>query len=264
LRGWLNAGCRKLTGIYAPLREYQDSYSDPDGQQIETCSKPSIMSTSLTRLDLSECAQLDDSGVSVIASQCRTLQHIFLRRCCLVGDVGVQFLATYCTRLESVSLCECLRVSEKSLVPLFAALRGNLRYLSLVKCVWVRDASLKALARDCRKLGYLNVRGCAALSDHSLHRVFECCARLHSVDVGRCRVTDTSLITLAQHGRCLQKLGLRGCARVTDEGLRWVAEGCARLSFVNMQECPQVTLSAIRQLRLHRPECVVEHNILAL
>lgn len=239
------AGCVQLSCIYvAP------------GEQIMPAPCCSV-----THLDLSECALLDDSALSIIATQQRQLQHLYLRHCSRVTDTGLYFVATYCSDLRSLSLCECPLVSDKAISKLAVCVNRKLRYLSLVKCPLVSDAAVNSLCEACRKLSYLNLRGCELVSDASLHNVFSRLTRLRCVDVGKTRCSDAALCALSSKAE-LQRIGLRACP-VSDSGLNMLA--CLlneQLLYVNVQDCPLVTANGIQCLRQHSPECLIEFTCL--
>lgn len=116
-------------------------------------------------------------------------------------------------------------------------------------------------------------------------------------DVGRQQqqqqgLSDISLVALAQHCPCLERLSLQGLCRVTDEGLCWLVSSPStaaaagdvpvaatagaprgrgessprsRLVYLDIRHCARVTARGLQRVRALAPVgCFVEHTLLEL
>ncbi|KAK2146413.1 hypothetical protein LSH36_610g00011 [Paralvinella palmiformis] len=209
-------------------------------------------------LDMTDCRNLDDAGLQIIASYCNKLTNLYLRRCSKVTDIGVQYVANYCTSLREFSISDCHSVTDLGLREL-SKLGTNLRYLSVAKCGQISDVGVRYLARYCTRLRYLNVRGCDAVSDDSVDALARCCGRLRSLDIGKCDITDDGLQSLARYSKQLRKLSIKCCDAVTDRGIVDLAMHCPDLQQFNIQDC-NVSMDAYRTVKRHCKHCVIEHT----
>ena len=135
------------------------------------------------------------------------------------------------------------------------------------------------MPRHCYKLRYLNVRGCEAVSDTALEVLARNCAKLRSLDIGKCDVTDAGLRVVAEVGivmsiseiiiycenyfqrlPSLRKLSLRGCEMISDAGVAAVAAHCRGLAQLNLQEVGGVSLATYRAVKKSCTRCIIEHS----
>ncbi|XP_074652297.1 uncharacterized protein LOC141906806 [Tubulanus polymorphus] len=212
----------------------------------------------LRYLDMSDCVDLEDGGLSIIASHCTQLCYLYLRRCTRVSDIGVQYIANYCTMLRELSLSDCRRITDFGLREL-SKLETSLRYLSIAKCDKISDVGVRYIAKFCYKLRYLNCRGCEAVSDDSIVQLAHSCRRLRSLDVGKCDVTDDGLQILGDFCVQLKKLSLKSCDGITDRGVIMLANSCPGLQQLNVQDC-HISVEAYRAVKRFCKRCIIEHT----
>ncbi|CAH1772716.1 unnamed protein product [Owenia fusiformis] len=212
----------------------------------------------LRHLDMTDCYDLEDAGLQIIASHCTKIQHLYLRRCVRITDLGIQYVASYCSNLREFSVSDCRKITDFGMREL-SKLENNLRYLSVAKCDKVSDVGIKYIAKHCKKLRYLNVRGCEAVSDDSLDLLAQNCTRLKSLDVGKCDITDEGLHILANFCSHLRKLSLKSCDAITNDGILAIAKTCKGLQQLNIQDC-HVTVDAYKAVKKHCKKCIIEHT----
>jgi len=210
---------------------------------------------------MSDCVRLSDYGLEQIVSCCRRLSCLYVRRCTLVSDGGLHSVVTYCHALTDISVAECGRVSDAGVVQLAVNLGQSLAHLSVAHCPLVGDRALACIAKRCRRLRYLNARGCDLVTDRGITTLVTS-RRVRALDVSYCvGVSDATLRALVQGcGAKLRRLGLRGCTAVSDYGVLALALNCTQLRQLNVLDCPLVSVKALATLRDHCQSCVVEHN----
>lgn len=214
----------------------------------------------LHHLDMSDCCNVDDSSLQIIATYLSNLMHLYLRRCLKISDIGVQYVATYCPKLQELSVSDCPKISDLGLRDI-SRLGNNLKYLSIAKCRKVSDAGIKCLTSNCTKIRYLNIRGCEKISEEGLIFLSSMCSKLKSIDVGSCHsaVTDNSLVALARNCRHLKRLSIRECRKVTDGGLKDFSIEVRHLQQINIIDC-SLTSSSFKALSQHCNDCIIEYN----
>ena len=211
----------------------------------------------LRHLNLSDCVAFDDLGLRTVGLRCGLLENLYLRRCNRVTDVGIKHVANHCLVLKELSVSDCYKVRDFSLKEVSRHISG-LKYLSVAKCP-VTDAGVKCIGKRCVRLKYLNVRGCEGVSDVGIVHVVQNCLKLRSLDIGKCSITDSALQTIGIHCPQLKKLSLKGCAGISDTGVKSVAAQCCSLQYLNVQEC-NLDYETFAYIREHCRNCIIEHT----
>ncbi|KAI4491920.1 PREDICTED: F-box/LRR-repeat protein 7-like [Polistes canadensis] len=224
----------------------------------KACSR--ITSLQLQSLDLSDCHNIEDSGLVLTLSRMPQLACLYLRRCVRITDASFVAIASYCGNLRQLSVSDCAKITDFGVREVAARLGPSLRYFSVGKCDRVSDAGLLVVARHCYKLRYLNARGCEALSDSATSALARGCPRLRALDIGKCDIGDATLEALSTGCPNLKKLSLCGCERITDAGLEALAYYVRGLRQLNIGECPRVTWVGYRAVKRYCRRCVIEHT----
>ena len=95
----------------------------------------------------------------------------------------------------------------------------------------------------CARLECLYVSS-PAVTDASVAVLAKACGRLEDVDLSFCDISDVAVAALVDHCPRLASLGLRECARVTDDALRTLCRGA--LVRVDITECDAISERAAR------------------
>jgi F-box/leucine-rich repeat protein 7 len=168
----------------------------------------------LRRLNLSYCKHITDRSMAHLAAHASArLQTLSLTRCTSITDAGFQAWAPY-------------RFTE-------------LTHLCLADCTYLSDHSIVALVSAAKKLTHLDLSFCCALSDTATEVVALGLPVLRELRMAFCgsAVSDASLGCVALHLNELRGLSVRGCVRVTGNGVENVLEGCSRLEWVDVSQC---------------------------
>ncbi|KAL2754179.1 hypothetical protein ACRALDRAFT_1063101 [Sodiomyces alcalophilus JCM 7366] len=197
------------------------------------------------------------------SSVCRTLQletpffayRGFIKRLNLaasgladkISDGSVIPLAV-CTRVERLTLTNCRQLTDQGLVPLVTD-SSFLLALDVSGNEHITDASIRAVAKYCKKLQGLNISGCR-------------------------QVTNEGMILLAQNCRYLKRLKLNECAQLQDVAVFAFAEHCPNILEIDLQQCIQIQNEPItalltkgqslRELRLAGCELIDDSAFLSL
>ncbi|EDO45889.1 predicted protein, partial [Nematostella vectensis] len=238
------AGCSCLNSICPP--SFNGFSITENGQFLK-----------LRHLDLSDCVAFDDMGLRTVGLSCGLLENLYLRRCTQVTDVGIRHIANNCRQLKELSTSDCYKVRDFSLKEMAKNI-PTLKYLSVAKCP-VSDTGIKYIGRYCVHLKYLNVRGCEAVTDAGIAFVVQNCLKLRSLDIGKCAITDSALNTIGIHCPQLKKLSMKGCDRVSVNGIKCIANQCCNIQYLNVQEC-NLDYDTFVYIRKHCRSCIIEHT----
>eukprot|EP00854_Cymbomonas_tetramitiformis_P012785 gene12785-15113_t len=229
--------------------------------------------TSLTSLSLNGCSVTDEGleGLSMLTN----LAHLDLRRCKLLTDQGMPSLfhmasltslnlgggltnvASHLPGLRSLDLSLCPQVADTALADLTCKLTA-LTCLNLSMCERLTDEGLVSLA-PLTSLASLDISLCKDLTDAAVGALPARHNALTHLNVSMCeQLGDRTVyaLTCPSGARvALRELVLRGCARLTDAGLRTLAahrDVVNGLTYLNLSVCPGFSeewLASIGNLR---------------
>ncbi|KAK3392751.1 hypothetical protein B0H63DRAFT_554249 [Podospora didyma] len=198
--------------------QHQQRAGKPNGENATAPVPPPpgtiIGCPRLSRLNLSYCKHITDRSMQHLAAHaCNRLQSLSLTRCTSITDAGFQSWAPYrFTELTHLCLADCTYLSDNSIVALVSAAK-NLTHLDLSFCCALSDTATEVVALGLPILRELRLAFCGSA------------------------VSDASLGCIALHLNELRGLSVRGCVRVTGNGVENVLEGCGRLEWVDVSQC---------------------------
>lgn len=241
--------------------------------------------TRLVELDLSQSPArsfypgVSDSDLSVIAASFSCLRVLNLHNCKGVTDDGMKAIGTGLSILQSLDVSECRKLTDKGLSSVAHGCH-DLRILRVAGCRFITDKLLEDLSRNCACLEDLGLQGCSNISDFGLVTLVEGCKKLKCLDINKCskigdrgicsvaracstslktlklldcsRVTNESVLILAEFCRNLESLIIGGCKDISDESMSLLASACcSNLQSLRMDWCLNISDSSL--------DCILRH-----
>ncbi|KAK7292763.1 hypothetical protein RJT34_15616 [Clitoria ternatea] len=218
----------------------------------------------LESLSLSNCRELNDSGLTRLLSYGSNLQKLNLDCCWKITDYGLSLVASGCPSLISVSLYRCLGITDKGLETLASAC-SSMKYVNISYCSQISDKGLEALTKWCRQLQAVKMSHCESISGVG----FEGCSKsLVYVEAESCKLNPEGVMGIVSGGgigyldvsclcwsilgdplpgialsSCLKILNFRLCRTVSDASIVAIAKGCPLLEEWNLALCHEVRIS---------------------
>jgi F-box and leucine-rich repeat protein GRR1 len=121
---------------------------------------------SLRILDLTDCGELQDSGVQKIVYAAPRLRNLVLAKCRNITDRAVLAITRLGKNLHYIHLGHCSRITDVGVAQL-VKLCNRIRYIDLACCTNLTDASVTQLA-TLPKLKRIGLVKCAAITDRSI------------------------------------------------------------------------------------------------
>ncbi|KAK1606180.1 hypothetical protein QYE76_029853 [Lolium multiflorum] len=174
---------------------------------------------SLTRGKLSYSStfrRVNDFGILMLAEGCKQLQTIRLGGFAKVRDAGYAALLHSCKDLKKfeVSTASCL--SDLTCLDLDEA-ATKITEVRLLSCSLLTSETAISLS-SCTNLEVLDLSGCRSIADAGLVSISQL-SKLTLLDLAGADITDAGLSALG-NGRCpISSLCLRGCRRITNNGI---------------------------------------------
>lgn len=140
---------------------------------------------------------------------------------------------------RQILTADSLRASlplAKTCTRLYNLWRGAMHDLELWVAASIDDRGLRSICRaNGRAVHRLGLRRCQQLSLRALNSIPMFCTRLRSLDVSHTHVTDFFIANLVDAtGKTLQFLALNGCDQLSAGALRYIADNCPNLRFLDI------------------------------
>ncbi|KAF9354584.1 hypothetical protein BGX34_010919 [Mortierella sp. NVP85] len=193
----------------------------------------------LARLNLSYCKNLTDrSFIHLSQYGSRQLESLNLQRCTTITSEA--YISLNMDRRRALQE----RSTSGHAIPVEPCF-PRLRELYLSDCTFLSDDAIVSLAPNVPRMEVFSLSFCCALTDIAVEAVGASCRYLKKLDLSFCgsAVSDASLYQLAQFDaqepgkHTLEDLEIRGCVRVTEQGVRQVLNGCVNLKKLNVSSC---------------------------
>ena len=137
--------------------------------------------------------------------------------------------------------------------------RGGCQVLDLAGCSLITDNGLVDALEHCQRIEVLNLAGCEGLTDRGLDAVLRAVGgsvvSLHlsgsSTAGWRLRISDETLLSIAENCTMLCRLVVSDQERITDHGILQVCERCKDVAAIDITRCSgltRATLDAIGQV----------------
>jgi len=168
------------------------------------------------------------------------LKRLTLSYCKHIQDRSMAHIAVHAAeRLESLDLTRCTSISDAGFHSWGMYDFKNLHRLILADCTYLSDQAIVGVVGGCRSLKELDLSFCCALSDTATEVLALGLPSLRSLNMAFCgsAVSDNSLRCIGLHLLELRYLSVRGCVRVTGQGVESVVEGCRYLEEFDVSQC---------------------------
>ncbi|KAH3756829.1 F-box/LRR-repeat protein 20 [Pelomyxa schiedti] len=184
--------------------------------------------TTLTSVTLRRCDEVTDAGLYTIALHCHLISHLILEGCYSVTNRGIMFLSDGCPRLEFLSIAQSRNISDEGVVYL-ARKCTDLKHLDIT-CyptrIGLTDRTLAQLALSCKRLVFLNLSGCVAVSDYGITQIASSCSLIQRFVLRNCSQLSDDIIAPLTQLEHLSEINFSGVTGIS-------SEGCALLLSVN-------------------------------
>ncbi|KAL0288601.1 UNVERIFIED_CONTAM: F-box protein [Sesamum angustifolium] len=210
-------------------------------------------SRNLRTLDLGRCWKVSDEALDSIGFL-NHLERLGLQGCWLITDVGLAFLAqgSLCDSLKILNLAECDQITDSGLI--YLKKMGCLEELNLAECgPNVTDIGCEMAVAAIWTLKRLNLSWLVNVSDATLVALAQNCKHLEVLDLTGCELVTGSCIRAFSSHDSLKELVLIHCGYgFTGYDLEELVLGCASLECIVLDQ----------RLRIWIPQSLQENCVL--
>ncbi|XP_062197824.1 F-box/LRR-repeat protein 3-like isoform X2 [Phragmites australis] len=237
---------------------------DALGSLEKVCNK------SLQALDISNCQNATDEGVSSVVKSIPNLLELNLSYCCPVTPSmvssfrsiaklrtlkleGCKFMADglkgigmSCVSVKELSLSKCSGVTDTELSFVVSRLKSLLK-LDITCCRDITDVSLAAITSSCTSLISLKMESCSRVTSGGLQLIGKRCSHLEELDLTDNDLDDEGLKALARCSK-LSSLKIGICLRISDEGLSHIGKYCPELRDIDLYRSGGISDDGVTQI----------------
>eukprot|EP00968_Pinguiococcus_pyrenoidosus_P007801 scaffold529_cov308-Pinguiococcus_pyrenoidosus.AAC.93 len=175
----------------------------------------------------------EDDPLPMWAQEAVGLRNLSVAGAEAIGDYGLEQIAKQCCTLTELNISGATLCSDVALRSL--AMACDLKQLKINGCRGFSAAGLSVLGETCPRLQGLSMVACRQIAAWGLVKIFHGCAHLQHLDTSFCPiVTDEELRVLGANCHNLLVLRARECVHVSDAGIVCVANGCPRLTALDV------------------------------
>ncbi len=212
-------------------------------------------SLTLEELSLQDCQKLSDESLRYISQGLPSLTKLNLSFCVSITDTGLKSLAKMAS-LRDVNLRSCDNVSDIGIG--FLAEPTEMIVNAPAPAGSIPDHTSNGSSPRASPLQALDVSFCGNVTDAGLRHIATGLTALKSLSMTTCSISDSGLAKLAKNLTGLEELNIGQCVNVSDEGLGHLsAESSgakANLTRIDLYGCPRVTEAALSKLRRQLPK----------
>ncbi|ODM95388.1 F-box/LRR-repeat protein 14 [Orchesella cincta] len=166
------------------------------------------------------------------------LQSLVLQDCQKISDTSLDYISRI-PSIQSLNLSFCVNITDNGLKHLKKL--PKLSELNLRSCDNITDTALINL-KDCPTIQHLDVSFCEKICNLNYHL----CRHLRTLSLSACDISDSAL--MAVDLGALETLNLGQCRKLSDLGLRAIAEKCTRLKYIDLYGCSGVSTKGIEAI----------------
>ena len=134
----------------------------------------------LQSLNLSNCWNITDEGITAVAIGLSQLQSLNITACYKITDEGIRAVASGCPQLQSLNIGYCDNITDEGITALANGLL-KLQSLDIGYCDNITDEGIIALADGLPQLQSLNIDDCHNITDEGLIALARGCPQLQSL-----------------------------------------------------------------------------------
>lgn len=191
--------------------------------------------------------RVNDMGMLLLAEGCRKLESVRFGGFSKVTDAGYASVIHSCKNLKRFEVTHALNLSDLAFHDL-ANSASSLAEVRLMSCNLLTSETAVSLS-SCKRLGVLDLSVCRSIADSGLVSISEL-QNLTTLDLQGADITDAGLSALGNTSSPISSLCLRGCKRITDNGICQMFHAnttiSSNISTLDLGYLPRVTDRAIK------------------
>lgn len=222
-------------------RRYALEISGLRGVRSSTLKLIGYNCSRLVVFNASHCSQMSNSIVRSVLQGCEVLEQIRLDGCPRISDAAFDPLHCPFDRLKAadslkfIGLKGCQQITGSFSAVLTKVFR-SLETVDLSQCKHIVSSAVSDLLTH-GTLQNIDLSFVGSVGDEAFSEQSSKYLALRSLNLSQNRITDVSLLSLANSVCNLSCLRLQWCGGISDSGVMALAEGCRFITVLDLQSC---------------------------
>ncbi len=216
-----------------------------------------VTSENLPNLDslrIEGCRSLTDAGAKSISNGLPNLLSLYVTSCDNITNTGFNHMINGLPKLQLLYIDgHTCKITDSGLAAIANGL-PCLQQLGIIGCSEITDVGVSALTTGKFNNNLISLSiGARELSDMAVIAIVNGFPNLQELHIVGRDVTDVSAAVIAKGLNCLQKLGINGCRKISDAGIKEICDGVLhKLHQLDISHCDvsNVGIRAIANSRL--------------
>ena len=205
------------------------------------------MLENLKFLDLTFSTTLTDEVVARISFHCKNLEFLDMSLCYKITDEGVKSFQQL-RKLKGLVLSGCNNVRDDGIETSLTDL-SELKYLDLSCCYLLTNHLLRYGISSLKSLFCIFLNNCKRVDDGGIHYMASNCPQLRTIEIENCnQVTCKGLISISAYCKHLKVLNLNGIENITDIGISAICSNCPELEILELENAENITLHGFQKI----------------
>ncbi|XP_023962502.2 F-box/LRR-repeat protein 17 isoform X2 [Chrysemys picta bellii] len=215
----------------------------------------------LLRYTAYRCKQLSDTSIIAVASQCPLLQKVHVGNQDRLTDEGLKQLGSKCKELKDIHFGQCYKISDEGMIIIAKGclklqriymqenkLLRNLSSLDLRHITELDNETVMEIVKRCKNLSSLNLCLNWIINDRCVEVIAKEGQNLKELYLVSCKITDYALIAIGRYSMTIETVDVGWCKEITDQGATQIAQSSKSLRYLGLMRCDKVNEATVEQL----------------
>ncbi|XP_054842904.1 F-box/LRR-repeat protein 17 isoform X2 [Eublepharis macularius] len=220
----------------------------------------------LLRYTAYRCKQLSDASIIAVASQCPQLQKVHVGNQDKLTDEGLKQLGSKCRELKDIHFGQCYNISDEGMIVIAKGclklqriymqenkLLRNLSSLDLRHITELDNETVMEIVKRCKNLTSLNLCLNCIINDRCVEVIAKEGRNLRELYLVSCKITDYALIAIGRYSMTIETVDVGWCKEITDQGATQIALSSKSLRYLGLMRCDKVNEVTVEQLVQRHP-----------
>lgn len=199
--------------------------------------------------------ELTDEDVMKICVNLPMLESLNLNGCIGIGDEALGHIGEYGKLIQGLRLRGCCSVTDQGVINLLKILGDRLTQIDFGGTNMTTAAAL-GIADHCKNITCLGFEACDHINDASVKAIAAECKGIQYYDLKGTSITDEGVKAIAGTGSDMRSISFNGCYKVTEEAIRELLGYCKSLERLDTRGTA-VSLSQLQKLQSDFPNVTI-------
>ena len=231
---------------YGKMKDISFSGSSLYFSPSHLLSFTSLSINTLTKVMIHDNWSFDNHCLGIIAKYNSQLEVVSISNCAQINDIGISYLSSSSASLTDLNISSCNLITNKGLCDLFQHCH-RLEVINLSKIKGVKDKTIENMVKNCPRVKALNLSSISKLTNLSVIAIMKL-QYLEEFSTSDNQLNDPLLFDLSLSCKRLRKLTVNGGPQLHDSSILHLLLHSLSLSDLHLFHCPFITSKAVESV----------------